>query len=208
MPIKRKMGIKPVQRLSFVLMTILAFILSFHTPALAHKVYIYAWLEGDTVYTESYFGAKKKVNQGLIRVFDLSGQKLLEGRTDEKGEFSFKPPSLIDLRIVVEAGMGHKGEFVLKAEELSDHLGPERIQDVTGEEKNVSSGPVSADEEQIRMIVEQVLDARLKPVMRELVEIRKEKGPGFIEIIGGIGYIFGIMGLILYFKTREKGGDR
>ena len=160
-------------------------------------------------YTLRLMPGKKKVKQGLVRVFDLTGKKLLEGRTNEQGEFVFKPPSLlIDLRIEVEAGMGHKAAFVLKAEESSDHLGPERIQDVTGEEKNVSSGPVSTHEEQIRMIVEQVLDARLKPVMRELVEIRKEKGPGFIEIIGGIGYILGIMGLILYFKTREKGGDR
>ena len=205
MPIKRKRG-GTVHPLNFGVMTILGLLFFSHIPALAHKVYIYAWLEGDTVYTESYFGAKKKVKQGLIQVFDLSGQRLLEGRTNEKGEFSFKPPLLADLRIVVEAGMGHRGEFVLKAEKSSVHLGLETIQDVTGEGNRISSDPVSTDETQIRMIVEQALDARLKPVIRELVEIRKEKGPGFIEIIGGIGYILGLMGLILYFKSRDKAG--
>jgi len=207
MPTKRRDGIYPVHRLNLGLMLIFALLFISHSSALAHKVYIYAWLEGDTVYTESYFGAKKKVKQGLVRVFDLTGKKLLEGRTDEQGQFVFKPPSLIDLRIEVEAGMGHKAAFVLKAEGSSVHSGPETIQDVTGEEENVSSGPGSAEEAKIRMIVEQVLDSRLKPVMRELAEIRKEKGPGLIEIIGGIGYILGIMGLILYFKTREKGGE-
>ena len=208
MPTIRKNRIEPVHRLILGLILIFALLFISHSSALAHKVYIYAWLEGDTVYTESYFGAKKKVKQGLVRVFDLTGKKLLEGRTNEQGEFVFKPPSLIDLRIEIEAGMGHKGAFVLKAEESSVHSGPETIHNVTGEDEELASGPISAGEEQIRMIVEQVLDARLKPVMRELVEIRKEKGPGFIEIIGGIGYILGIMGLILYFKTREKNGDQ
>jgi len=108
MPTKRRDGIYPVHRLNLGLMLIFALLFISHSSALAHKVYIYAWLEGDTVYTESYFGAKKKVKQGLVRVFDLTGKKLLEGRTDEQGQFVFKPPSLIDLRLEVEAGMGHK----------------------------------------------------------------------------------------------------
>lgn len=203
MPIKLQAGKITVKRLRFVLMTILGLVFFSHTSALAHKVYIYAWLEGDTVYTESYFGAKKKVKQGLIQVFDLAGRKLLEGRTDENGSFSFKRPAVVDLRVVVEAGMGHRGEFILKAEKSSGHSGEETIQGVTERDLGVST-----DETQIRIIVEQALDVRLKPVMRELAEIRKDKGPGFIEIIGGIGYIFGLMGLILYFKTREKAGDR
>ena len=89
-----------------------------YTTALAHKVYIYAWFEGDTVYTESYFGSRK-VKEGLIQVFDLSGKMLLEGRTDEKGEFAFKSPQKTDLRIVVEAGMGHRNECILKAEDVA-----------------------------------------------------------------------------------------
>jgi nickel transport protein len=37
-----------------------------------------------------------------------------------------------------------------------------------------------------------------------LATIQEERGPGLTEIIGGIGYIFGVMGLILYLKGRKK----
>ena len=58
--------------------------------------------------------------------------------------------------------------------------------------------------EQISMVVEKALDSRLKPIIKTLAKIQEERGPGFTEIIGGVGYIFGLMGLILYFKSRRK----
>jgi nickel transport protein len=178
-------------------------ILSFHSSALAHKVYIYAWFDGDTIHTESYFGSKK-VKEGLVQVFDLSGKKLLEGRTNEKGEFAFKSPQKTDLRIVVEAGMGHKNECILKAEEVEPALDVEPGTAGTDEAKSEALSRKGTDAEQIRSIVEQVLDARLKPIQRELARIRKDDRPGFTEVMGGIGYILGLMGLIMYFKSRKK----
>jgi nickel transport protein len=178
-------------------------ILSFHSSALAHKVYIYAWFDGDTIHTESYFGSKK-VKEGLVQVFDLSGKKLLEGRTNEKGEFAFKPPQKTDLRIVVEAGMGHKNECILKAEEVESSPDFEIGTVRSDEAKSEALSRKGTDAEQIRSVVEQVLDARLKPIQRELARIRKDDRPGFTEIMGGIGYILGLMGLIMYFKSRKK----
>jgi len=170
----------------------------------AHKVFIYAWVDGDTIYTESYFGAKRKVNGGLIQVFDLSGKTLLEGRTNDQGEFSFKCPQKTDIRIVVEAGMGHRGEFVLKKEEFSEAPVVEAENSKADEEKTEPMEPISADARQIKTLVEEALDSRLKPIKKELAAIRKEKSAGMTEIIGGIGYIFGIMGLIMYFRGRKK----
>lgn len=181
--------------------------LMWRSAALAHKVYIYAWYDGDMVNTESYFGSKKKVKDGLIRVFDSSGNKLLEGRTNDQGEYSFKPPQKTDLKIVAEAGMGHKGEFLLKAEEVGGVAPSKTSQLKTEGDKAaelVPSPQVPTDNLEIKAIVEQALDSRLKPVLRELAKIREDKGPGFTEIIGGIGYIFGLMGLVMYIKARNR----
>ena len=190
--------------LIFCLVASSGLILALVTLAAAHKVYIYAWAEGDTVYTESYFGSKKKVRGGAIQVYDIAGKKLLDGRTNSQGEFVFNAPKRTDLRIVVEAGMGHRSEYILKAEEFSGVLGkgaePARNEDNTAE----SVSPVVADAEQIRAIVEQALDARLKPIIRELAKANREKGPGLTEVIGGIGYIFGLMGVVMYLKSRKK----
>lgn len=180
----------------------LVLILTMTSVTLAHKVYLYAWVEGDTVYTESYFGSKKKVQGGLIEVFGPSGEKLLEGHTNEKGEFAFKAPQETDLRIVVEASMGHKNEYVLKADELWGNEGATTEKSKTDEGQALSGKEVEA--EQIQAIVEKALDSRLKPIIRELAKIRKEKGPGLTEIIGGIGYIFGLMGVVLFFWSKKS----
>lgn len=38
-------------------------------PALAHKINIFAWVEGQTVFTESYFTGGKLIEGGLVEVF-------------------------------------------------------------------------------------------------------------------------------------------
>ena len=91
------------------------------TPALAHRVLVFAYAEGDTIFTESKFIPNDPVRQGKILVINAkTGQELLTGTTDDQGTFSFKIPAeaaaqKMDLKIVVEAAMGHRGEWLLKA---------------------------------------------------------------------------------------------
>ncbi|WP_305042467.1 carboxypeptidase-like regulatory domain-containing protein [Geoalkalibacter sp.] len=89
-------------------------------PAWAHKVNIFAYVEKQTVHTESYFSAGRPVQKGRILVFDSNREQLLEGQTDAEGRFSFPLPKVDDLTIVIEAGMGHKNSFRLKKSDLHD----------------------------------------------------------------------------------------
>ncbi len=88
-------------------------------PALAHKVNIFAYVEKGMILTESYFPDGKKVEGGDIEVLDGSGKKLLVGKTDKEGLFSFPlPEKKEDLTIVINASMGHKNSFLLKKSEM------------------------------------------------------------------------------------------
>lgn len=102
----------------FAAVLIIAASLVWINPAQAHKVNIFAYAEGGTVFTESYFPDGKRVRDGTLEVYDSQGQKLLEGKTDQEGKFSFPVPKKDDLKIVINASMGHKSEFVLKKDEL------------------------------------------------------------------------------------------
>ncbi len=192
-------------RLMPIVSLIVLFLLCSSVPAFAHRVYIYAWVEGNTVFTESYFSGGVKVKNGLIQVFDLNGEKLTEGHTNSKGEYSFQVPGKSGLRIVVNASMGHRGEYLLKADEIG---GIAASQTNAVQQKHVakteSSSPAGVDTDQIRKIVEQTLDSRLRPIARSIAKLQEEKGPGLTEVVGGIGYIFGIMGLLLYFRNRKR----
>jgi nickel transport protein len=67
------------------------------------------------------------------------------------------------------------------------------------------SGPISVgfSKEEVQKIVEDSLDKKLRPIVRMMTESKNTK-PSLTEIIGGIGYIFGLMGVALYFKNRSK----
>ena len=188
-------------RFSFIIIFLAAVILIWsHGPALAHKVTIFAWVEGDTVFTESKFSGGKKAVNAPVEIYDKDGKKLLEGKTDNKGEFSFKIPKITDLRVVLIAAMGHKAEWMISEKEI-------READPIVEKKSAAepSGPISVGlgKEEIRKIVEDSLDKKLRPILRMMTESKDTK-PSLSEIIGGIGYIFGLFGVVLFFKNRTK----
>lgn len=191
-------------------------ILVFGTSAHAHKVSIFAWTEGDTVHTESKFSGGKKVRHGKIEVFDSNGTLLMQGQTDDVGEFSFKPPGKTDLNIVLTAGMGHRNSWWLSAAEFGQGastppLPPTKRTDseMTPPSRQslptpVTSGLTARDVEDI---VSRQLDKKIQPLSRAIAEA-SDKGPTLSEVIGGIGYIIGLVGLGAYIRYRREGIDR
>ena len=180
------------------------FLFLYSSTAYAHKVYLFAWAEGDMIHTESYFSGNKKVRDGTIKVYNTEGKELVTGKTDENGEFSFKIPEIADLRIVLESSMGHGAEYLFKKSEFSP--------DSTASAETLSNTDISQEprtritigKDQLQKEIETALESKLKPVIRELAKLREDKGPGVTEILGGIGYILGIMGIVAYMKSRRK----
>lgn len=85
----------------------------------AHKVQIFAYVEKNEVFTESYFADGSPVKGGTIEAYTKDGSKVAEGKTDEKGTFSFAlPKDPVGLKIVLDAGMGHRAEYILKKEDI------------------------------------------------------------------------------------------
>ncbi len=192
-------------------------------PALAHKVMIFAWVEGDTVYTQSKFGRGRKAKDCTVVVYDKQGSQLLEGKTNEKGEFSFKIPKPDDLRVVLKASMGHMAEWKIPAEEISGQADvsggstAEAMVEAAGQQAMDSSTDVNTGREQaapaavglsrkdIQALIDESLEKRLVPVVSMIAD-SMDRSPGLTEVIGGIGYIFGLVGVALYFANRRKKG--
>jgi nickel transport protein len=178
----------------------------------AHRVNIFAWVDGDTVHTQSKFGGGKMVNNGEISVFDSEGNLLLKGSTDENGEFSFNVPEKKSLRIELNAGMGHQSEWIVTAEEIgalqevnlvvSDQ--PENSNNVM-EKKSDPLIVTGLTREDVEQAVEQAVEKKLKPIMQTLSDLRNP-GARITDILGGIGYIIGLIGIGVYFKNRKKNG--
>jgi nickel transport protein len=194
---------------SFIALTFL--ILFPMTRADAHKVLLYAYVEGNTIHAEGYFGDGKKVVNSLVEVMDNNGNKLLEGKTDTEGQFIFEAPKKDDLTLVLTASMGHRATFKIAANKIAlpgvpAEAVPEAEKAAIPKSPLKNTAPVGTmvTAEEVRAIVSESLDRKLKPVVDAILESR-QTGPSVTEILGGIGYIFGIFGVILYFKSRRSG---
>ncbi len=200
----------------------MVFLSVFYTgTAFAHKVMIFAWVEGDTVYTESKFSGGKKAMGAKVLVYDSDDHLLLEGKTDKNGELSFKTPQKTALKIVLNAGMGHMNKWDISADEFMQE-NPETDADnpaaVTSAEisakifekpANIKTIKPAQDEyshiskKQLQKIIDASLDNKLKPVIKMLSDMQSSR-PHINEIIGGIGYIIGLAGVAAYFSNRKK----
>jgi len=188
-------------------------ICAFTTPALAHRVLIYAYAEGGAIQTESKFVPDTPVRQGKILVMDKkTDQVLLTGQTDDQGKFAFKIPAAaaaqkLDLLIVVEAAMGHRGEWLLKADKYLTGVAPGSP---AAPAPASPTGPVAPgskaaniDPQALETALNKALERQLGPINEKLTELAIHRTTP-ADIIGGIGYILGLFGLGAYFLSKRK----
>ena len=190
----------------------------------AHKVNVFAWVEGETVHVESKFSGGRKPVAATVEVYDSEDRLLLKSETDDKGKLVFKAPQKTAMRIVLIAGMGHRGEWKLSPTDFDNSELPSiattslplkqgslpakmpansRMEKPTHAQgpSDVATECVTSDE--IRSMVEDTLDAKLKPVMKTLVDMN-QKGPTMTDVFGGIGYILGLIGVAAYIRSKRR----
>jgi nickel transport protein len=169
--------------------------------ASAHRVNIFAYVDGAYVQVECSFNKSRKVRQGAVTVFDsVSGALLLSGATDDEGGFRFPLSEIANdakmehgLRIRINAGEGHENEWFLNADTLKSAS--------RAEEASAGESVQAFSAFELERIINNALDVKLAPIKHMLAE-QFNPSPRLGEIIGGIGWIFGLAGIAAYFKRR------
>lgn len=188
------------------IISVIAIILIPAGSAFAHKVSVFAYSDRNTVHVEGYFADGTGCKNCAVTAYDKgTGQKLAEGRTDQEGMFSFPAPSagtMGTLKIVLDAGLGHGGEFLLKLGEGTQAAPAPAPEGPAGLAAGGGSGQFPALPDKL----DEALDRKLAPLVAEVRRLRKaQERPGITEILGGIGYIVGLAGLAAYLAYRKKG---
>lgn len=170
----------------FLLSTILSF---------AHKINLFLYKEGNKIFVEGYFSDGVPAKNSIVEIYNEKEEKIIEGKTDEKGIYSFDVPVCEKIKVILTGDMGHKVEKEMKITEkklLKKEIENKKIE----VEKKVNL----IDKEEIGKIIEESVEKAICPLIKE---IQKEKeNARIMDIIGGIGYIFGIFGIYLYFSRR------
>lgn len=195
------------------------------TVSLAHSVYIFAWVDGAQICTESYFTQKNKVRGGEVMMTASSGDILDQGMSGDDGTLCFPLPDKAQpLEFIVLAGAGHRGTYHVGENELVDAI---KARDTMPAQAAAVADPFAGtnslalpdklspasygqpqinneDEAVLRRIVREELQNQLSPMRQYMAEKLEDKTPGVKEIIGGIGWLVGLGGLGLWWSQRKK----
>lgn len=184
-------------------------------PAWAHRVLVFAFPEGDRLQVESKFVGSGPVQEGVVLIQEkASGETLVTGKTDAQGKFSCPIPEAAknrraDLLVVVEADMGHRGEFLLPADRYLPSAAAQAAPSglppaaavaappTTGPAKTVTASP------DLEAVLDKILEKHLTP-LKEMVAEAQIRKVTVQDVVGGIGYIIGLCGLAAYFLSRKK----
>jgi nickel transport protein len=185
------------------------------SPAAAHKASVFAAAQGKAISGEAYFRDGAPVRGARVTVFDATGAKLGETQTDPAGKFSFEPRRRCDHRFVVDGGDGHSAQYTVRAEEL-----PASLPDGGGTSSVTSQSdpaPPSSDPSAgppVQRIAEpsdshQGLQGELEAIQAQIVQLRRDLAARediarWRDVLGGIGYILGLMGLSFYFLGMRR----
>jgi nickel transport protein len=191
------------------------------TPAMAHKVFVFASVQGRRIEGEVYFRGGTPARDAKVTVVGPGGEVLGETATDEEGKFVFEAQQRFDHRLLADAGGGHEAEYTVAADELPDELpapgapeaspteAPEPAKPPSSESQD-ESPPAGSAEEPASMPGSQDLRAQIESVARQVGALRNDldkfrNRQRLQDVLGGLGYILGIMGVVFYFLgVRRK----
>lgn len=157
-----------------------------------------------------------------------------EATTDEQGLYTLKASDIAPileaghgLLIRLVAGEGHQNEWEMDAAELAPLAGkgaaktpgvPEAASQAPGVPDAAPQAPATTraatpetpaearpvtnlSEAELEALVSRVVDARLAPIHKALA---REDEPNLRDIVGGIGWILGLVGLATYLRYRPR----
>ena len=179
------------------------------STAYAHKVNVFAYVEGDQVYIQGYFSDGTKAKNSDVTVYASDGRVLTKGQTDEDGAFTFPTQGKQQaLHVVLNAGMGHQASYDIPTDEMAGATtavatAAPPSQDPAPREAEPRSGGDSAAPAQIsEAAIRKAVAEGVLPLAREISELKERRG--FSDIVGGIGFIVGVLGMVAYLKARQE----
>jgi len=203
------------------------FALTAATPAFAHRVNVFAYADGEAVRVECSFSKSQKVRHGRLLITDTrTGEEIMRAETDERGAFSWKPDAAFlqsghGVKIHLNAGEGHQASWIMEGSELAVIGGgtpavsgkpvqPEvrkEPSDSSGVQKNAApagaEGPWPEWEERMDALLETRL-APMRHMLGQALAALQDDGPRLRDVVGGIGWIIGSLGMGAYMRYRRR----
>ena len=170
--------------------------------AWGHKVILDAFLSGAVIEGELGFSNGEMASGKMISVQNTKGRELTQVQTDADGFFTFTPEQGLVYIFAADLGAGHVAQASVSGPDmvLTAPLAVAAASQPISLSEDVPQVPAA---QTTSLAVElQKLRAELRAMRREL-KAYKEKHD-WQTILGGMGYILGLVGLSYYWAARRR----
>ncbi len=189
--------------------SLLVCLLLLPAPAFAHKLNVYAQVQGTMIVGRVYFSGDAPAKQAEVMVRDPSGRELGRTKTDADGNFTLPARVKVEHRISAETPDGHAASYPLSAAELPDGLAVDTP--LSAAQPQAAGKETSPPDPAANPNIESAaVAANLEALQKQVVSLRaqidqSEQRLRLHDLLGGIGYILGLAGVALYLKARQRG---
>lgn len=165
----------------------------------AHLLKVFAWSDGNAIAGNAYFAGGLPASGADIHLQDQNGQKIATAQPNAKGEFRIVVPAGKQVaKVIADTQEGHIAQWEIAVIEADTKPKPAAQLVIASQ----SSNSIQIDKTELKNLVSQAVAEQIGPLRMEL-DKRASKSR-LTDILGGIGYIFGLLGLCLWFKSRKQ----
>jgi len=176
-------------------------------PAEAHKLKVFAAVEGHSIHGYAFFiGGGRAENTSYV-ARDAGGTELADGLTDSNGAFAFdltKPPAS-DVTITVDTHEGHIASATLPVSRFGATVLPAAASKpaASGLQTDLAPAPAAAPgNAEIASLVDAAVQRQVEPLMEQID--RMESRLRLTDTVSGVFLILGLAGMASWALGRRK----
>ncbi len=183
----------------------------------AHRLRVSVDVNEQEISVRGFFGRRSPCRNCRITVADDEGNEVFSGRTDKNGRSTFRPDNLgKDLVITVRDSMGHRGTERISAEELevmltdeaphkdSMHEPPETPEKISPETDSAAGKDCLIHKKEIAELVRKEVSQQIRTGKHSGRRHDQHESFNIRDLIAGLGFIFGLAGLILAASKKKR----
>lgn len=166
------------------------------TNASAHRMKLFAWVEGDTIGGDAYFMGGEMIANATIEL--LAEQQVVAAmQSDSAGQFMFDSVIPGNYQLRADAGQGHIASFdIAQTEFATETLTVAAMTTDSTVASPAMTGALTSAQ------LETAIAKAMRPLREEIDQY--EAKVRMHDVLGGIGYIFGLFGFwVLLRRSRQ-----
>jgi nickel transport protein len=179
-----------------LLLLTFSLVIMMSTSASAHRTKVFAWVEGDTIGGEAYFMGGEMIASATIEL--IAGQQVVAAtQSDSAGQFIFDLVTPGNYQVRADAGQGHIASFDIAQTEFATETPA-----VTTKTTNATVASPAVTSVLTSAQLETAIAKAIRPLREEIDQY--EAKIRMHDVLGGIGYIFGLFGFWMLLRSRRK----